>query len=217
MTIQPNTPEERPVADMTVEQALNDLEGAAKHLRNGCFVASATAHDVEKAAATIRAELDGLRRDAGRWRHARKLLTIDDIEGRRARSIRSAAWCPRKNALAPTPPSTPPRESAMSREFEIEITEGMVVAWNRVYYGKDFLGDIKTDVKYTGEAILAALAHPDFRAQLRAWAAEEMRGLVPSVEKPVTHGGTEECKADAFNACRAETLANIERWEQSHD
>lgn len=62
----------------------------------------------------------------------------------------------------------------------------------------------------------AMTANPDFQRQLRAYVAEQMRGLVPGVEKPVTHGGTEECKADAFNDCRAETLANIAKWESSN-
>lgn len=85
----------------------------------------------------------------------------------------------------------------MSREFVPMITA-------------DMLND-------DGTIIDGIFNNPSLRAQLRAWAAEEMRGLVPSVEKPVTHGGVEECKADAFNVCRAEILANIERWEKGHE
>lgn len=99
---------------------------------------------------------------------------------------------------------------------EFEVTEEMVVALNRVYYGKDFLGDIETDVKYTGEAILAALAHEDFQRQLRAWAAGQMRGLVAKKTVPESYHSNERARARVWNACRAETITNIEKWESSN-
>lgn len=56
----------------------------------------------------------------------------------------------------------------MSREFVPVVTKGMMdVAFG--YGAREWDCD---------DAIRAALAHPDYQRQLRAWAAEEMRGLV---------------------------------------
>ena len=89
----------------------------------------------------------------------------------------------------------------MSREFKPEVTVGMVVA------------AFERSGVSTSDMISAALAHPDFRRQLRKWAAEEMRGLVADDADDEAY--LFDCaNRRGYNACRAETLANIEAWEK---
>lgn len=58
----------------------------------------------------------------------------------------------------------------------------------------------------SGDVLLAMTAHLDFQRQLRAYVAEQMRGLVPKWTPCLR-----------FSDCRAETLANIAKWERSND
>lgn len=103
----------------------------------------------------------------------------------------------------------------MNREFE--VTEGMVEWAMNGYQQK--AGESEVSSKRMRDALLVALAHPDFRAQLRAWAAEEMRGLVSRfiLMAEANDLGLSLEWMRGHNACRAETIANIERWGQSHD
>lgn len=57
----------------------------------------------------------------------------------------------------------------------------------------------------------------DARRAVRAYAAEVARGLV-AAEKldDIALSPEESVEIDGHNACRAETLANIERWESSN-
>lgn len=88
-------------------------------------------------------------------------------------------------------------------EFVPVVTDGMNKAG-------DFADEVMGEVLCFRTIFYAMAAHPDFRAQLRAWAAEEMRGLVPGKGSRVL-----DVQAQVWwNACRAEILANIERWEQ---
>lgn len=65
----------------------------------------------------------------------------------------------------------------------------------------------------------------DLRAELdglrkkssRAYVAEQMRGLVPKEYQPAGRAGSDHMAAAQKNACRAETLANIERWEKANE
>ena len=60
--------------------------------------------------------------------------------------------------------------------------------------------------------------HKDFRAQLRAWAAEEMRGLVAGRQAADRSCEDEDrWLINGHNACRAETLANITAWEKANE
>lgn len=95
----------------------------------------------------------------------------------------------------------------MSREFE--VTEGMLDAYLE---GAGQLGDRMAGIR-------AALTHPSFHAQLRAWAAEEMRGLVPEADDPSEYSGDWRLNdlkraAEAEVDFRNETLANITAWEK---
>ena len=99
----------------------------------------------------------------------------------------------------------------MSREFE--VTEGMVEWAMNGYQQK--AGESEVSSKRMRDALLVALAHPSLRAQLRAWAAEEMRGLVPATYTGSHPSLLNEYESGHWEAC-AETLANIERWEKSH-
>ena len=63
---------------MTVKQALKAIQtevnyhaGSDTHYR---------AERLEQSLATLRAEIKRLEKDAGRWRHARTILSIEDIE-----------------------------------------------------------------------------------------------------------------------------------------
>lgn len=67
------------MSGMTIEQALAVIQsevsyhaGSDTHYR---------AEKLDQSLATLRAEIARLEKDAARWRHARKLLTVDDIEG----------------------------------------------------------------------------------------------------------------------------------------
>lgn len=82
----------------------------------------------------------------------------------------------------------------MSREFVPMITA-------------DMLND-------DGTIIDSIFNNPSLRAQLRAWAAEEMRGLVVGPKPGEPENVT--AYADGWNDAAVETLANIERWEKSH-
>lgn len=55
----------------TLESALAMLDDSAKYLRNGYFVASATAHNIEQSVVALRAEIDSLQSDARRYRWLR--------------------------------------------------------------------------------------------------------------------------------------------------
>lgn len=101
----------------------------------------------------------------------------------------------------------------MSREFE--VTEGMVES--AVAAAADASDARLARCSVQQASIAAALAHPDFRAQLRAWAAEEMRGLVAKKTTPDSYHSNERARARVWNACRAETLANIEKWANLED
>lgn len=87
----------------------------------------------------------------------------------------------------------------MKGEFVPVVTEGMRKAtWH-----------IAPEPTET-QVFSAMTAHSDFQRQLRAYVAEQMRGLVP---------GRVECVSEddaGYNTCRAETLANIEKWESSN-
>ena len=63
--------------EMTAERALAVLDGARECLRVGPKGHVSIGGEIEKA----RAYFAALVVDAARWQHARKLLTIDDIEG----------------------------------------------------------------------------------------------------------------------------------------
>lgn len=62
----------------------------------------------------------------------------------------------------------------------------------------------------------AMTAHSDFQRQLRAYVAEQMRGLVPGKYFSESCSTYHYTKAWHKNTCRAETLANIEKWESSN-
>lgn len=95
----------------------------------------------------------------------------------------------------------------MSREFEVVVTDDMAFAFADAEENNEGL---------FRPAFAAALAHPDFRAQLRAWAAEEMRGLVAD-EADGDAYSFDRANQHGHNECRAETLANIERWRNESD
>jgi len=58
--------------------------------------------------------------------------------------------------------------------------------------------------------------NPSFRAQLRAWAAEEMRGLVPATYTGSPPSLLNKYELGQWKAC-SETLANIEKWANLED
>lgn len=97
----------------------------------------------------------------------------------------------------------------MSREFE--VTEGMMDEAFRFLGCED--GPSDSDIH---AAFCVMTAHPDFRAQLRKWAADEMRGLVPATYKGSHPSLLNEYESGHWEAC-AETLANIERWANLED
>lgn len=92
--------------------------------------------------------------------------------------------------------------------MKVEVTEGMVEWAMNGYQQRD--GESTVSSQRMKDALAIVFAHPDFRNQLR----DMVLAAVPGEERPVTHGGAEESYAAAFNDCRAETLANIERWEK---
>ena len=106
----------------------------------------------------------------------------------------------------------------MSKEFVAVVTGAMRKAAETATVHAMFRGQpVYLSPQNASEwerAISAVLTHPDFQRQVRAYAAAVARGCVPDLEIALTHGGEEESKAAFFNACRAETLANIERWER---
>lgn len=88
-------------------------------------------------------------------------------------------------------------------EFVPVVTEGMRKAtW--------YIAPEPTET----QVFSAMTAHHDFQRQLRAYVAEQMRGLVPDIAYMSTHGTNAAC--NAWDNCRAETLANIEKWEISN-
>ena len=89
---------------------------------------------------------------------------------------------------------------------EFEVTEGMQKAtWH-----------IAPEPTET-EVFRAMTAHPDFQRQLRAWAAEQMRGLVPKPWGTVSEDASSPDWICGHNDCLARTIANIEKWESSND
>lgn len=88
--------------------------------------------------------------------------------------------------------------------MKVEVTDDMVLAGIDAAHREEAKPNIRD--RYPRKAIFEAmLTHPDFQRQLR----DMVLAAVPGEERPVTHGGAEESYAAAFNACRAETTANI--------
>lgn len=96
----------------------------------------------------------------------------------------------------------------MSKEFVAVVTEGMLVAADHAY--DRLTGEMLAHDE--GRVILnAALAHPDFQRQVRAYAAAVARGCVPDeLKEDVLIAGA----GAGHSYCRAETLAAIDRWER---
>lgn len=91
-------------------------------------------------------------------------------------------------------------------DFVPVVTDGMLDA--------GYPGLYADDDKLRG-GFLAMTAHPDFQRQLRDYVAEQMRGLVAKKTSPDSYHSNERARARVWNACRAETLANIAKWESS--
>ncbi|MEW2894475.1 hypothetical protein [Stenotrophomonas maltophilia] len=73
----------------TVAQTMEDMQEEIARLRAELQNAAKAALDAvalscakEREADALRAEAEALRKDAGRWQHARKLLSVDDIAER---------------------------------------------------------------------------------------------------------------------------------------
>ena len=100
----------------------------------------------------------------------------------------------------------------MSREFVPRITVDMLNEDGTIVDSIFNNPSFRTQI---AEHVAQAIEDYKKSPELRAWAAEEMRGLVP-----VTYTGSHlsllnEYESGHREAC-AETLANIERWEKSH-
>ena len=78
---------------------------------------------------------------------------------------------------------------------DFKVTDGMVAAMMALPVDAPPAHSPKAE-----EMLQDALAHPDFRAQV----AELMRGMVPDARP----------SAYMHNACREETLASIQHWEE---
>lgn len=82
---------------------------------------------------------------------------------------------------------------------------------------REFVPRITVDMlNEDGTIIDGIFNNPSLRAQLRAWAAEEMRGLVPTTYTGSHPSLLNKYELGHWKAC-SETLANIERWEKSHE
>ena len=67
------------------------------------------------------------------------------------------------------------------------------------------------DVGHLEDGIAAALAHPDFRAQV----AELMRSMVPDEKRIPMYADRDALRAVGANRFRTETLARIAAWESA--
>lgn len=110
-------------------------------------------------------------------------------------------------------------------EFVPVVAERVTDAALRIVLGEsgetvDTIGDFARQVMSSVQhrAIDAAIAHPDFQRQLRAYVAEQMRGLVPDEMTMAAAYFRDIHPRERLgrNTCRAETLANIAKWESSN-
>lgn len=91
------------------------------------------------------------------------------------------------------------------KTFEPVVTPGMVRALMNTEGGTD-------------KALAAALANPDFQRQLRAYAAEVARAMVPDKQVALLFSSDPaKCFYPVgFNQCRAATLSAIDEWEKNN-
>ena len=91
---------------------------------------------------------------------------------------------------------------------DFKVTDGM---HTRALIQYDAIAEPGVNTRALREALEAALAHPDFRAQV----AELMRGMVPEAEHNQKWDSSElRAIRTGRNFCREETLASIQQWEQ---
>lgn len=84
---------------------------------------------------------------------------------------------------------------------DLKVTDGI---HTRALIQYDAIAAPGVNTRALREALEAALAHPDFRAQV----AQLMRGMVPGRD---SDGGS---YALAHNHCREDVFARIQQWEE---
>lgn len=90
------------------------------------------------------------------------------------------------------------------KPFNPVVTEAMLAAAMQVY-GNTNKG-----------RIASALAHPDLHSQVRIYAAQVARQMVPDDECECEFDSNLEFgMAQGHNACRAATLSAIDEWEKN--